>query len=321
MFTRADLQRQLLERGVGVMTFAETDALLAHAEQSGQLLRSRDGERYTTEAARQREAEILAMELQGRERMYPIHPGGLFDLSEHMNGLTDEQQQAMRALLLSHHQMQGIQGRAGVGKTTLLTSATAAAQALGFQMEGLAPSASAARELASTGMPSQTIAAFLAREHKGLTPSTVLVLDEAGMTSSRQMHQVLQAVTEAGCRLVLVGDTAQLTAVEAGKPFAQLQANGMATALVGHIQRQRDPVLKEAVELAVSGQVSQAVQLLDKQIEQIVAPAERYARMAEDYVALPLAEREQTRVIAGTRRARSEINQAIRSRLGLSSGL
>lgn len=317
VFTRADVQRQMLERGVGVLTFAETAALLAQAEQCGLLLPGGDGQRYTTEAARQREAEILALEVQGRERLTPIHAGDAAPLRQSLQGLTEEQQQALLGLLLGSHQVQGIQGRAGVGKTTLLASATAAAQERGYQVQGLAPSASAARELAGAGMPAQTIAAFLAREHKGLTARTVLVLDEAGMASSKQMHQVLQAVAEAGCRLILVGDTAQLAAVEAGKPFAQLQANGMATALLGHIQRQRDPALKQAVELAVSGQVSQAVQLLDKQVSQIVAPAERYARIAQDYVALDASEQERTRVVAGTRQARARINQAIRECLGL----
>jgi len=133
------------------------------------------------------------------------------------------------------------------------------------------------------------------------------------------MHLVLKAVADAGCRVVLVGDTAQLAAVEAGKPFAQLQAHGMATALVGQIQRQQNPQLKQAVELAVSGQVALAVELLDKEITQIVSAAERHQRIAADYVALSVDERAQTRVIAGTRRARSEINRAIRERLGLAS--
>ena len=47
--------------------------------------------------------------------------------------------------------------------------------------------------------------------------------------------------------MVLVGDEKQLGAVDAGKPFAQLQAAGMKTAVMDQIMRQRDPALKEAV--------------------------------------------------------------------------
>ena len=316
VFDRVELMRQALERGVGTVTLDELQTMLERAEKTGVLIRS--GERYTTQAAQQMETEILAMEMQGRERLAPIHRADKALLMERLAVLTPEQQSAALGVLLGRHQVLGVQGRAGVGKTTLLAQVTAMAKVAGYEIRGLAPSASAARELASTGMSTQTIAAF-ALDHAGLTPETLLVLDEAGMASSRQMHQILTAVVEAGSRVVLVGDTAQLAAVEAGKPFAQLQAHGMATALVGQIQRQQNPQLKQAVELAVSGQVSLAVELLAKEITQIVSAADRHQRIAADYVALSPDERAQTRVIAGTRRARSEINRAIRERLGLAS--
>ena len=317
VFSRAALVRQALERGVGTAIYDEMQALIDQSERTGLLIRS--GERYTTRAALQTEAEILQMEMQGRERMEPIHGDNKANLRERLVGLTREQQNAALGILLGRHQVTGVQGRAGVGKTTLLTQVTVLAKAAGYEVRGLAPSASAARELASTGMSTQTISAFSAMKHNGLTPKTLLVIDEAGMASSRQMHQLLKAVIDAGCPAVLVGDTAQLAAVEAGKPFAQLQANGMATALVGEIQRQQNHQLKQAVELAVSGQVSLAVELLDKQVTQIAPAADRHQRIAADYSALSPNERSQTRVIAGTRLARSEINREIRNRLGLLS--
>ena len=317
VFDRVELMRQALEFGVGAVTLDELLAMLTRAEQMGVLIRS--GERYTTQTALQMEVEILAMERQGRERLEPIHRADKAVLVERLGVLTQEQQSAALGVLLGRHQVLAIQGRAGVGKTTLLAQVAAMAKAAGYEVRGLAPSASAARELASTGMSTQTIAAFSALKHDGLTPETLLVLDEAGMASSRQMHQILKAVVDAGARVVLVGDTAQLAAVEAGKPFAQMQAHGMATALVGKIQRQQNPQLKQAVELVVSGQVTLAVELLDKQVTQIVSAADRHQRIAADYVALSSDERAHTRVVAGTRRARSEINRAIRERLGLAS--
>ena len=54
-------------------------------------------------------------------------------------------------------------------------------------------------------------------------------------------------------RVVLVGDAKQLDAVDAGKPFAQLQGAGMRTATMDEIMRQRDPALKEAVEASLEG--------------------------------------------------------------------
>ena len=307
VFNRADLLRLALERGVGTLTIDELESVLDDAPATGLLIQH--GDRYTTAAAQEREASILAIEAAGREALVPIYSGDRADLAERLGMLGEEQRNAALAALLTSHQIIGIQGRAGVGKTTLLSATTALATAHGYTVKGLAPSASAARELASTGMPAETIATFALRENKGLNAKTLLVLDEAGMASSKQMHLILSAAAEAGCRVVLVGDTAQLAAVEAGKPFAQLQANGMATALVGQIQRQKNRVLRKAVELAVNGQTALAVELLDKDITQIVSAAERFERIAVDYVALSPDERKKTRVIAGTRHARAEINR------------
>ena len=47
-------------------------------------------------------------------------------------------------------------------------------------------------------------------------------------------------------RVLLVGDRRQHEAVEAGRPFAQLQEAGMRTAKLDEIVRQRDPELKQA---------------------------------------------------------------------------
>ena len=315
VFGHADLLRVALERGTGIATLNELNAAIEEAANRGLLVRC--GDHYTTKEAQQREAEILAVERAGRDTLAPIYAGDPSDLVSRLNTLNHEQQQASRGVLLTRHQVIGIQGRAGVGKTTLLAATTKTAVACGYKVLGLAPSASAARELASTGMAAETIATFMQRERKGLNAQTILVVDEAGMVSTQQMLAVLRAAKDAGCRVVLVGDTAQLAAVEAGKPFAQLQAHGMATSLVGQIQRQKNPLLKQAVEHAVNGNVAMAVDLLNKEITQIVSASERFDRIAADYLALSPEDRLQTRVVAGTRYARAEINARIRGGLGL----
>ena len=297
------------------MTLDELEEAIKEASGTGLLISS--GDAYTTKAAQEMEATILAIEAAGRDSLSPIFVGDPKGIRSRLGGLNDEQQNAALGVLLTGHQVLGIQGRAGVGKTTLLAETTRIAMACGYRVQGLAPSASASRELASTGMPAETIATFVQRTSKGLNANTVLVVDEAGMVSTHQMLAILSAAKESGCRVVLVGDTAQLAAVEAGKPFSQLQSSGMATALVGRIQRQTNPVLKQAVEQAVNGNITMAVELLDKEITQIPSSAARFDRIADDYLALSPEDRLQTRVVAGTRYARAEINQRIRERLGL----
>jgi conjugative relaxase-like TrwC/TraI family protein len=318
VFTHSELLRTALERATGIATLDELEVALEEYLRSGQLIQN--GERYTTPSAQQREAEILNMEITGRDSLRPIYNGERSDLGEQLDALADEQRKAALGVLLGRHQISGIQGRAGVGKTTLLSVTAAIISAHEYTIKGLAPSASAARELASTGIPSETISAFERRQNKGLNAKTVLVVDEAGMTSSAQMHQILTVAKEANCRVVLVGDTAQLGSVEAGKPFAQLQQNGMPTSLVSQIQRQRNPDLRKAVEMAVDGKIAMAVEILEKDVIQITSAADRFDQLAADYIALPPLEQEATRVVAGTRHARAEINRRIRNGLGMSDG-
>jgi conjugative relaxase-like TrwC/TraI family protein len=315
VFSQQGIVQTALERGVGVATLDEIETALSEAIRTGLVIR--DGERYTTSKAQQLEREVLDIEILGRMATRPIYQGERSTLMRHMPALSDGQRDAVLGVLLTANQIVGIQGRAGVGKTTLLAVAAAQASKCGYSVKGLAPSASAARELAGAGIDAETITAFSHRQAKKLDARTLLIVDEAGMTSTRQMHTILSEAAVVGCRVVLVGDTAQLQSVEAGKPFAQLQANGMHTVAVNQIQRQKNPLLKHAVELAVDGQTAMAVEVLDKQIIEIVNASQRFERIATDYTALLKAERAMTRVIAGTRYARAEINRCIRAKLGL----
>lgn len=315
VFSQQGIVQAALERGVGFTTLSDIDTALGNAIERGELIR--EGERYTTPGAQQLEREILGIEERGRATLRPIYQGERSALVAQLLGLTDGQRDGALGILLSANQIIGIQGRAGAGKTTLLKMAAAQAKACGYTVKGLAPSASAARELAGAGIDAQTITAFSHQQSKALDAKTLLIVDEAGMASTRQLHGILSEAAAVGCRVVLVGDTAQLQSVEAGKPFSQLQAHGMHTATVNQIQRQKNQVLKHAVELAVDGQTAMAVQVLDKHINEISHSPTRFEKIAKDYAALSEAERATTRVIAGTRYARGEINRCIRSQLGL----
>lgn len=314
VFDHVALSATALAAGVGRLTLPDVELAIDQAVEGGVLIRV--GERYTTPEMLRLEAEILDIEQAGREASTPVYRGERGELERQFAGLSDGQQRAVLGILISRSRVTGLQGRAGVGKTTLLRKAAEVARAAGYQVKGLAPSASAARELAGAGVEAETMAAFSRRADKRLSAKTLLIVDEAGMASTRQMHTIMAASAEARCRVVLVGDTAQLQAVEAGKPFSQLQAAGMHTSLVSEIQRQKNATLKRAVELSVDGHVGMAVELLEKDVLQISDANGRFERIADDYAALTVDEREQTLVVAGTRRARSEINHRIRDRLG-----
>ena len=111
-----------------------------------------------------------------------------------------------------------------------------------------------------------------------------------------------------------MGDEKQLGAVEAGKPFAQLQQAGMKTAVMDDILRQRDPDLKAAVEASLAGEIGRAFEKLGSNVAQVKADNIAGA-VAARWLALSPEARENTGVMAPSHELRQKINAHIRERL------
>jgi hypothetical protein len=137
-------------------------------------------------------------------------------------------------------------GPAGAGKTTMLHTAADDLHAHGRAVFGYAPTAKAARVLETgTGVSCDTVAKLLYEHTRTDRPpgadwqlpagATVLV-DEAGMLATPDLHRLTQLADQQRWRLVLVGDPHQLQAVGRGGMFAELCASGRAIEL-DHIHR------------------------------------------------------------------------------------
>jgi conjugative relaxase-like TrwC/TraI family protein len=112
-------------------------------------------------------------------------------------------------------------GRAGTGKTYAMTAVRAIYTAAGYQLVGVAPSALAARGLGEgAGMPAYTIPRFLRWAAPELTARHVVVVDEAGMAGTIDLHGIIAAARTAGAKVILVGDHHQLPEIAAGGGFA-----------------------------------------------------------------------------------------------------
>jgi ATP-dependent exoDNAse (exonuclease V) alpha subunit len=210
---------------------------------------------------------------------------------------------------VSREKIVGLDGVAGAGKTTTLAVVREGAEAEGYIVEGFAPTSRAAQKLSEAGIRTWTLQHHLARGEQADTGEKRLyVLDESSLASTRQMHEFFGHLHR-NDRVLLVGDTRQHEAVEAGRPFAQLQEAGMRTTTLNRIVRQRDPELKLAVEQLARGQVEAAVQSLERQgrVHEVKGHDERIAAIAREYAKSP----ENTLVVSPDNRSRGEINQRI----------
>ncbi len=293
------------------MTVGEAEAAVARLEGAGSLHAARlpgmDG-LLTTDRAVADEKETIALMEAGRDRGASPMRARAVDKALRKGPLTEGQKAAVKLILSDRDRTVGVQGYAGSGKTTMLNRARALMEKRGWEVRGLAPSASAARTLsAEAGIGTETLQRFLARyggvaagrmtakgekEMRATFAKTVLIVDEGSLASTVQARDLLRIVDRLRIpRVVLVGDEKQLDAVDAGKPFAQLQAAGMKTALMDQIMRQRDPALKEAVEASLAG-----------------AAAARW-------LALPPQAHERTGLMAPSHALREGINEIVRERL------
>lgn len=282
------------------------------------------GARYTTQIAREREKRILQIEREGRGQVHPILHAEAAQATLADRSLKPGQLNAATLILSTSDRFVGVQGLAGTGKSHMLAQVKAAAAEVGYTVKALASYGKQIEALRELGMEARTIASVLEarqRDRFKLDPKTVLVIDEAGVVPTRLMERLMRMAEDDGARVVMLGDTGQTKPIEAGRPFHQLQTAGMATALMGDIIRQKSPELKQAVELAASGNASASLSVLQDKLDAVHTignDLQRYTRIADRYAALTPDERRETLIVTGTNASRNAINEITHQALGLS---
>ena len=223
--------------------------------------------------------------------------------------LSASQRTAVEQILSNQDKITGIEGVAGAGKTTSLTAIRDATEREDYHVIGLVPTSRAAHKLAESGIESHTLQLHLIRnEPPNDGRKRFFVIDESSLTSTKQMNEFFHRLHSSD-RVLLVGDTRQHEAVEAGRPYKQLQEAGMETAKLGEIVRQKDPLLKQAVEQLARGDVHAGIATLDQQgrVHEIVSSRERFSAIAREYSRSP----EGMLVISPDNDSRRQLNSLI----------
>ncbi len=232
--------------------------------------------------------------------------------------LGTDQQHAVARLCTQGNAIEVLVGRAGTGKTYTLAAVASAYQTAGWTTIGVAPSARAARELESgADIASFTVPRFdhQLRDHP-LTVNTVVVVDEAGMCGTVDLHHIVTTARQAGAKVILVGDHHQLPEVQAGGGLANAIATlGDDVCELTINRRQVEPWEIDALDHLRHGDVTDAwdAYLTHDRVRILDDPAELH-RLAVDHWWTANTTGHDALLLAGTRSEAHALNRLARER-------
>src|SRR5512133_1520800 len=159
---------------------------------------------------------------------------------------TAEQAAVILGLTSSGHGVDSVEALAGTGKTCTAGLLGRAYAAGGFRVLGSAPTARAVRELKEEAGITQAwtltrLALDLDADPSGFgTGPAVLIIDEAGMASTRETARVLEHAAAARVKVIAIGDSGQLSSVQAGGWLGSLTRR-LGSYELREVMRQRGP--------------------------------------------------------------------------------
>ncbi len=313
-FPRHLLLKEVLRQSQGNHSLEELEQEL---DSHPSLIKTNDG-RLTTVAAIKREQKILHLANGSKNSFTPLPNAQIAQEQAQQLGLNQAQTRALIHFVTNKDGVMLCQGDAGVGKTYTVKALQQTIPAH-LVMRGLAPSAAAAEELQrGTHIPCQTLDAYLQTPFKSPSKNELIVVDEAGIIGSSQMQALLERGKHTNSRLLLIGDTKQLAAVQAGCPFRLLQEQAqLPTVRIEQNVRQQNLELKEVVDLLAEGQIEQGYQQLRERgsIKQMPVDSLRLQAVVRDYLERDEKQQAQTLILAGTNQEKEAITHQVRQGL------
>ena len=177
--------------------------------------------------------------------------------------LSEEQIAAIRAVTSSGGRVAIIEGAAGSGKTTTLRPIADLYREHG---QSIIATAVAWRTAVALGNDVDArpfcvdkLLRLAARGGMEINKDTTIIVDEAGMLSTRQAHHILRLSERHGAKIVFAGDTQQQQPVEAG-PGLRLIRDAVGSVRVDRIRRQKADL--EDILTHVQGETPETARLL-----------------------------------------------------------
>jgi conjugative relaxase-like TrwC/TraI family protein len=240
-----EILAEALRHGRGQVDHQGLKNRLAFQESSGMVLQN--GNETATKASLQREKEMIACVNRGIGDCERLDKTDRYVPSDRLN---PEQNEVIRFVLNSRDRIANIRGAAGTGKTATLRELRGAILESGHEVMAIAPTMSAVEELQKVGFSDAvTIERLLQDLRRQLALRVkILIVDEAGMVSGRQMRDLLDLMEKQSARIVFSGDTRQIQSVEACDALRVLEKESRLKSIeLVQVQRQTAKEYREAV--------------------------------------------------------------------------
>jgi len=237
---------EALRHGRGNVELSDLQGSLSLERVKGTLISA--GDEIATLATLQRERDMIAVVHRGTDRYDHLGKGCDFEPSDK---LRPEQRHAVEAVLDSRDLAINVRGAAGTGKTVTLREIDRGLRDAGHEVLAVAPTRSAVDELERVGFrDAMTVSRLLEdQERQGALRGKILIVDEAGMVSGRQMQSLLHLAEAQEARIVFSGDTRQIPSVEASDALRILERESdLKSVSLTEVQRQTNSLYREAVK-------------------------------------------------------------------------
>ena len=255
----------------------------------------RNGRRYvTTRDVLREEQDMIDFARYGKATRDKLGGYGAVNLDPQ---LSDEQRNAALTILNSRDKVTGFNGKAGTGKTRTLKTIVDNIETTGKEVHAFAPSAEATQVLkdeAGFANAATVERLLIDPEMQKTVKGQVLLVDESGLLSVRDMKRLFDVAKEQNARVILSGDSAQHNAVIRGDALRVLENNqAMQFASLTEIRRQTNDTYRNAIAAISQGdkigkdgktKLEAGLSALDNMgaIIEVQGP-ERYKQIAEDY--------------------------------------
>ncbi|MGB6134713.1 MAG: MobF family relaxase [Acidobacteriaceae bacterium] len=241
-----ELLTEALRYGRGQVDLGQLRGALEIGKSQGTVIHA--GDRLATHESLDREQRMIAMVNRGIEQYGRLGGVNEFQPAER---LREEQKQAVKQILDSRDFAINLRGAAGTGKTATLQEIDRGLRESGLEVTAVAPTRSAVEELQKVGFrDAMTVSRLLQDETaQSALRGRVLVVDEAGMISGRQMDSIFQMAESKMARVVFSGDTRQIQSVEASDALRILERESqMKTVALTGVQRQTHVQYRDAIQ-------------------------------------------------------------------------